>query len=485
MKRSFYTIGSIIILIIAGLVFVAAPALVGSGQNTPAYVFGSYNGKKIKYEQGSPLAENVTYYADMYSSSGIQVDTSTYYYIFSTAFNQTVQQMAYTDAVEKSGWSVPDAAVSRALVPYFSDENGNYSPRLYHQADKNRILELRTQISRSLLASRYYDDVFGAQESVGDNTLFGIKTTSAENDFINSMGEKERSFDMAIFNMANYPDAEIVVFGKANADKFVKYNLSVITAEKKSDAENILRRIKNESVTFEDAVGESESKPYSDTEGKLNQNYHYQLARIIADENALASVIGLGEGELSAVIKTDDRYSIFRADAAKTEPDFSYDSTVRDVLSYLNSNEAGHIEDYYMEAANNFVAALSSETFRNAANTYDAEVVETVPFPLNYGSVSVIPPISVDNSAVSAPQTNEQFLTAAFSLKEGETSSPLVMGNSIVVMRLRSENNVPVDSGNNVTAELKSYDSSSSQNAIMSSDKLENNLVSAFFSMMN
>ena len=131
-KNSFYTIGSLIILLICAFVFVILPALTGrssSQDKTPA--FGKYDGKEIRYEQGSEMADFVSTYGQMFQSYGQQIDSSTYYYIFNYAFNSTVTQMAYKNAVAKSGYSVPKAAANRAMLPYFYDESGNYSSKLY------------------------------------------------------------------------------------------------------------------------------------------------------------------------------------------------------------------------------------------------------------------------------------------------------------------------------------------------------------------
>ena len=130
-KNTAYTIGSLIILLICAFCFVALPAFTGKEQNQgnlPA--FGKYNGREIRYEQGSDFYNFVSQYGQMFQSRGQQIDSSTYYYIFNYAFNSTVSKYAYTDAVKKSGYEVPKAAVNREMLPYFYDENGKYSSKL-------------------------------------------------------------------------------------------------------------------------------------------------------------------------------------------------------------------------------------------------------------------------------------------------------------------------------------------------------------------
>ena len=51
MKKGFYSIGSIIILLLAAVIFVLVPAMSerGSGKQLPDY--GSFNGRHIRYEE--------------------------------------------------------------------------------------------------------------------------------------------------------------------------------------------------------------------------------------------------------------------------------------------------------------------------------------------------------------------------------------------------------------------------------------------------
>ena len=80
-KGVMYTAGSIIILIICLIAFVL-PSSLGRATNNKPLEFGSYNGRKITYEQGSDFADFVSQYAEMYRSQGIQIDSSQQYYLF-------------------------------------------------------------------------------------------------------------------------------------------------------------------------------------------------------------------------------------------------------------------------------------------------------------------------------------------------------------------------------------------------------------------
>ena len=130
-KNSVYTLGSLIILLICAFVFVILPALTGTGEKQQKLSeFGKYNGKSIRYEQDSDMADAVSYYGQLYQMYGRELDSNAYYEIFYNAFNQTVLNYAYDDAVAKSGYIVPESAVTRQMIPYFSENVCTY-PYIY------------------------------------------------------------------------------------------------------------------------------------------------------------------------------------------------------------------------------------------------------------------------------------------------------------------------------------------------------------------
>ncbi|MBQ1181159.1 MAG: hypothetical protein IIX63_03485, partial [Treponema sp.] len=69
MKKSFYTVGSLVILLIAAFVFVLVPVLAGRnpGANIPA--FGKYEGTEIRYGD-SDFDNYLSNYAEYYKQQG-------------------------------------------------------------------------------------------------------------------------------------------------------------------------------------------------------------------------------------------------------------------------------------------------------------------------------------------------------------------------------------------------------------------------------
>ena len=175
-KNTAYTIGSLIVLLICAFCFVVLPAFTGSeGQQNKLPPFGKYNKREIAYEQDSDFSNYVSQYGQMFQNYGQQLNEQTYYTVFKYAFDATVRKYAYEDAVNKSGYVVPQAAVNRNMVPFFTDENGNYSSKLYKQTDAKTVENLRKSIQSALVASRYSDDLFGSEEDiVGSEALYGL-----------------------------------------------------------------------------------------------------------------------------------------------------------------------------------------------------------------------------------------------------------------------------------------------------------------------
>ena len=481
MKRSFYTIGSLIILLISAIVFVLVPAMLGRGNNNKIPPFGKYDGTEIRYEQGSDFANYVSNYANLLKNRGQDINEKAYDYIFSIAFYETVQKIAFSKAVSKSGYVVPQSAINRKMLPNFFDSNGKYSPKLYKETPASTIEAMQKDFRNTLTESRYTDDLFGLQHAVGKDSLYGLKTSSAETVFLQNIGKTKRSFNMVSFSMNDYPDSEKVAYGKANSQKFVKYTLSVITCDDKAKAESVAKRLANNEIKFADAVGEYSKKTYSDQNGKLTSPYYYQLEKIIKNPDDFKALTELTKDKVSKVMETSQGFSVFHADGDAVQPDFTNDATVNDVYNYLKTYEAGHIEDYYTNIAKNFAASASSISFDDACSQYNLTKTEIPAFPLNYYSVSLAGSVDTKIAGLLGADKNENFLKTAFSLKQNEISSPVVNGTDVIVLQFINEiaEDNAADDGV-LKSEINNYDHSSASYVLMHSPKLKNDYDSVY-----
>jgi len=476
-----YSIASVVILIICLIAFVL-PSTLGSGQNPnklPA--FGKYNGKEIKYEQGTDFADYVSYYGQIFQSQYGKIEESAYYQIFNYAFNSAVTKIAYGDEVEASGYVVPKSLVNRELAKNFYDENGKYSAKLYKQTPAATVNELKADIESNLFSSRYYDDNFGSStERLGDQGLYGIKQSKAEESFLADYNKNQSSFNLAAFSLSDYPDSEKEAFGKNNTAKFNKYDLSLVICKDKSTADKVLSRLNNEEITFADAISEYSEKAYSDTEGKITIPHQYQIEKALVNPEDMAKISNLKKGETSEVIETNGGFAIFLANENSTAPDFTNKDTLAVVQNYLVAYENSIIEDYFTAKATDFANAVVTSDFDTACAEFNVTKQQVTPFPLNYGNVEIAGSVSTAIPALSGADRNDNFLKTAFSLKENELSKPIVLNNNVVVLQCTGKT-VVADSTIDIPSEVDTFNEVAVQDAVMQSDKLENHFIEVYF----
>lgn len=492
MKKQFVYVGSVIILIISVLTFVVFgvgtevfTALFANNDKIPA--FGSYDGKKIEYTAGSEFAQNASTLAENFRNQGYEINSQSEYYIFSQAFNQTLLHMACTAAVDKTGYVVPDTAINRRMLPYFYDETGKYSPRLYNQIDETTKKNMRDSIKDELYYARYTDDLLGSINKVKTTSLYGLKSTAKETDFLADMGKTKRTFNMASFSTSDFPKEEAKTFANSHKELFVKYDISAITVDEEKDANSLLKDIKAGKITFEDALKEKSQKYYSDNDGKLASPYYYQIKDMLEKEEDIAVLTGIANGEISDVIQTSRGWSIFRTDGASVAPNLEDDAVLDTVLSYMKANETGYIENYYADIAKNLKSDAAINGFAAACEKYGVEVKEVPAFPINYGGSDMFEKLPTSSvSELNNAAGNENFFKTAFSLNMNEISDPIVLGVNIVVLQLTGiQSDTPAET-DAVLTNIESIDQNSVLTTLIESDKVENNFTEVFFrNLMN
>lgn len=494
-KGVLYTFGASIILIICFIAFVLPSSLSRAAQQQEGLVFGKYNGKKISYEYGSDFTNFLSQYANMIRNSGQEITQNNQFQIYQYAFNSTVIKYAQDEMLKQAGYSVPQDTINLQLKNYFTDSSGKFSRKAYKQADPSYIESLTKSISDSLYSSRYYDDFYGSTDKFGTKSLFGLKVSKNELDFLNHYGKEKRAFNMVTFDTGNYPKTEQEKFGRANPGKFTKYDMSIITVDEKSIADKIISRISKGQITFEDAITEYSDKNYSDSEGKLSNNSFYQIENILENKDEVSKVTDIAIGEISPVVQTLMGYSIFKKNGNDTTPDFSNEDTISDVGNYISIYETSVIEDYFIDIAKNFVKDARAQGLEEAILQYsNASVEKLAAFPLNYGSSSLYD--AMDTSSIRAlanADKTEDFLTQAFSLKLNEFSEPVVMsGNIVVVQYIENEadkaadevedtEETEVSEPQDISTTLVNFDQSSDQAVIFQRPELDNNFISVYF----
>ena len=491
MKNKVLWIGSVIILILSIICFVVfgvgtelIRAVSGDGSGIS---FGKYDGKEIVLAPGTDFANAVQSYTNYYQNQGAPLDQSAYFYIYNYAFNAAVQATAYREAVRKSGYKPSGTEISRAMLPYFLNADGKYDPILYNEVSNADKESLRSGITRQLIWQRFSDDTFGAADKLGGYTFYGIKSGAGEAEFLASLNDEKRSIEVASFDKADYPDSEVRSFGAENISLFDTLPLSMITVREEAQARKLLAQLNGGEITFEDAVSEYSEKYYSDGDGKVSENFAYQIKENLADEEDFQKIAALAADSLSDVIKTNTGYSIYKATGEKAVASIDDDAVLDAVRNYVRSNRRGMIDEYFTAKAKSLAESAGPDGFDKAAKDAGAEVVTIPAFPLNYGDVSMLDKIdSADAKALLSAGTNEDFLTKVFSMKQGDISEPMTLGNYIAVFKLAGIQNDSHDSERlaKVTEDASSYDEDSAQSALLSSKKVENNVADVYFNKL-
>ena len=443
MKKGLYSIGGIVILLIAAFIFVLVPALAGgAGENRlPAY--GSYNGVPIKFEEGSEfysLANQAVQRMEQqgYSFNG---DYASFFYsmAFSQAFNQVVGPMALRDLTAQSGWLAPDSAVDRALINQYYNESGEFSQALYNATPDDTKRKYQEQVENALTAGRSYEDLFGSFESFGSKKLYGLKSSSAEIEFIRQMGTEAHEYEYVAFSMKTFPDEQTKEFAKSHSDKLTKYDLAVVTVNDESKAKDVLKRINNAEITFEDAVTTYSTKTTGDSEsGKITQNRQYQIAGLLKDKEKAGEITSLAKDALSEPVELNSGWAIFKCAGDAVQPDFENADDLKAATNDIYSNEKGVVQDYYTARANDFIAAAATSGYNDACAKFGVEKQTTPSFALNWNNTTLVGKSNVeDKPELKGALTTENFLNEAFKLGEGEVSTPITLASSDAILVLR------------------------------------------------
>ncbi len=513
MKSKVLWVGSVLVLILSVFCFIffgageSITAIFGGGYSS---IYGKYGKTPIKEGRGTEFSSNIEYIKNYYESMGLSINDYIYLDIYNQAFNLTARSIAYETAVKESGYAPSEKSVIRALLPRYQDEKGNFDVKAYN-ADTQKETA-KAYFAKSLLNDRIIEDFFGSNKKVGKNTFFGLKSSSKETKFLGSIGAAKKSFDLVAFDKSQYPQEEIVKFGEENKNLFAKYDFSVLTFKTQEDANKYLGQIQNNEITFEDAGKEYSEKNYRNSDGKFNSPYFYQIKAALANEADAEKIIALETSALSGVIQTKVGYSVFRKDGDVVEADFTNEEIINAAKTYITSNEAGRIEDYFTAVAKDFATNASTTGFDEAIEAYNASMasteadsatevenetsensdeetssllkkVEVPAFALNYGNLAIAGTLPNDVEELTGANSNENFLEKAFALKENEVSEPIVLGNKIIVLKnTGSQTNEVTDKElETIAKEVQNYDQTASTSTILKSPKLVNNVSNTYY----
>jgi len=447
----FIFIGTFIVLVIVIVAFVLVPAIVpnaGSSRNVDL-TFGYYDKVPISYVPGNYFAQYYEMVA-RYRQNTMNSDNYSFanYEIWREAFMGAAVHTAILQEMKKSGYTAPEKIVDRdvARLPQFQ-ENGRFSTTLYRQMDDNQRLALWRQVQEDIVRGHYHADVTG------------LLKPAAEAEFISKMAAAQRNFDMTVFSVDAYPEAEYDAYIREHSDLFRSVHLSVITVNSNErEARKILDSIKNGETTFEDAAKAYSKDGYAERGGDMGTRMVYELNIDIPEETDREKVIALARNEYSDVVNTGSGWAFFRAEDVVQEADASDEAALEKVRSYVRNFERGRMEDWAIAQADKFIALVNEAGFESAVAQQGIEKRSFGPVPLNYGNVDLFTTLASQSvPELSASASNENFWKAAFSTPVKTPSRPVVQGSNVLVLFPKEETAAEESALENITSSFSSY----------------------------
>ncbi len=323
-------------------------------------------------------------------------------------------------------------------------------------------------------AQKYYTDSNGKITASYRYQIKGILANESSLDSLDSLAEGawsevvQTSKGWTLFRKDGKtipPD-----FGDADSIDF-----SAITFDSQDLASDVQAKLLSGELTLSDALNGAGKKTYTDDVGKLNAKTIDEAKALIVD--GAEKIDNLTIGVWTAPIRTNDGWTLFRKDSNPATDAFDV------VKRYVTSNESTRIEDYFIEQIKDFTSTAMLSGFDEAKSTFPLAKTHNIQnVALNYGGTSIASKLPEDVKPLSSATTNENFWEKAFSLKVGEYSAPIVLGNYVIALKLLSEETIEADDSQlaAIQNDVKGYDSESIDSAILNSKKVEDNVWDAY-----
>ncbi|MCL1928974.1 MAG: SurA N-terminal domain-containing protein [Treponema sp.] len=446
--------GTVILLIFIIIAFVFVPTMPSIQQDSEGLVFGYYNGKPINQNayfnnmlQETARMQNF----DLQSDYGMNYMAAVQ--VWYQAFVKTAIHMAVLEEMKLTGYKVPATEIDRLVAsrPEFQ-EDGRFSMVKYNNFGKSRLQTLWRNTEEEYTAAKFFND------------FIGLKTSTAEKNFIGAMSFPERSFEIVSFPRSIFPESEIISFASARQDLFNTIHLSRITMGSEKEARQLLDSIQKGQTTFEDAARNHSTDPEKERGGDMGRRMAYEIFTDFQEESDRNAVISLKRGEFSTVIKgSNDSWIFFRAEENPFAADLSLEENLDKVRSYIDRFEGGRLENWLVAFTEELLGGAKQQDIslseyilflREQQNPDSPErllALENVsinsfgPISMNYnnmggsqsdrGLMLFANTINTDiNPELIGAASNEVFWRNAFKTPLNTPSSPFSLGYSIIVL---------------------------------------------------
>ncbi len=467
---------SIFILVLIVVTFIGAPLLTGRSGGS-GIVFGNYNGTDIEYIPGNYLSRQKDSIAEQLSASGqdMNVDQAAFQ-VWLGAYQNTVIHTAILDEAEQSGVLIGDESIDKALADYPGYQvDGKFSAEKYRSTPNLEKAQIRKYYRDSLISSQYRNDL-----------KYGVKTPAAEKEFIKAMTSPEYSFNYQRINFSEFPENRIAAYAAEQKDLFRKINISrIMIQSSKEAADAVYKQLQNDPALFDELARTQSKDSYAESGGYIGWQYYYSLTNELEKEDAVKQIFSLAADTVSPVIETSYGWLIYKCNEAAVEVDSTDENDIATVRSYMERFSKGTIEDYLIERAQTVRSGVSGALL--GSESIDGfEAGETTSAPIDYGRVEIFKPLedASGSGTLKSIADDEGFLTAIYSLKEGEVSEPLVLNDNIYLFSIKKIT-APEEESLKATGAYyaylsQTYTEQDMGSMILSSDKLKDNFFAVF-----
>ena len=485
-KKSLGWIIGVVVLILISVTFVL-PSTMFYGGSSSAISFGKYNGKSIELTYDSyfyyQLQNYYNYYLQQY---GADAANNYSYNIYYSAYQSALVHEALKEKAEKAGIKVTSQNVTDSVVKsgFYSDGEVSFSQEIYNQATDTQKKQIVSWVKEAL-----------SSETVV-NAYSSAKISKAETDFISSLSENPRNFEYIALTGTMYPDEDASAYISSHSDLFQYVAFTRATYATSEEATAAIAAIGQGSKTIEEAVAESVDSSASNG-GKVEKIYRYALDNYLKNTSAdsTAEIFASKEGSLVGPVYTSEGYSIYYIDQAATDADTTNSDDLLAAKAYITQFD-NEVMKAYLEGKAATVAAEAREDFEGTAEKYDLNVntVSAVAenpgdsqfiASFNYSDVSYSSTGSMQNGYLySAVNADASFSDKLFSASIGTVLDPVYVNNAYIIVRPMDAEGSTSFMASYISSLYPSYVPSQSlgdyQNAVLNSDKVEDNFISGF-----
>jgi hypothetical protein len=394
--------------------------------------------------------------------------------VWRRAFEDTVLHTAILEEMGHAGYTPSQERVDEEVARQYQ-VNGVFDAARYRQLDRTTRMSQWRLIRDSLTQQRYQEDITG------------LRVPEKETEFITAMASPQRSFDLVAFPLSSYPDEEISAYVRANPALFRLTHLSRITVStSESEAQKVLKSVQDGTSTFEEAARTHSQDIYNDRGGDMGLKMVYEMTTEIPDTEARDTVTSLQAGQYSPIVKVPAGWAFFRAEVSPYPVDMTDSGNLTKIRGYLTDFERGRIEDWIIIQAEKFITQVRADGFDAAVSALNLTKRSFGPVGINYGGVDLF--TALRNSGVEElnfAESNENFWRTAFFTPLERPSTPLVVGNNVLVFYPLTEiqaEETSLDSIKSIYSYWLSYNAETSlRYYFLRSEKLQDHFFESFY----